>query len=325
MPRLSKGSILGYASDSGSWGSYTAPAAWLPPLSFTPIESRPSADVPTMGRRGAAGLFVEEHTREQIIFAGRVEHHMHYQAGGMHFLLLHGLGAVASAGSNPTVHTYTLGDAPTLGLSVTINRGEAVSETAAGGRVTGFEIRHANGTDGDGLMMVGLDAIWKKSGAGEESLVVPTYTPITRKALASQMTGFTWNSADRKAFLLDYTITGDRQTRRAPAFGDKSTQEPIQTGPHMVTLSARFRREDGSLYAGLRAGTQGDLVIAYSGTNTDALTITLRNAIVESVVPEHSASTNEVIETVTFKVFGDASDSPLTIAVSNEASDPATN
>lgn len=325
MTRLSKGSILGYASDTTSWGTFTAATTWLPPISFSPIETRPSVDVPTMGRDGAAGLYVEDHTREQVVFSGRAEHHFHYQAGGMHFVLLHCMGAVASAGTSPTVHTYTLGDAPTLGQSITINRGEDASEKAAGGRVTGFEIRHSNGTDSDGLMMLSFDAIWKQSENGEESKVSPTYTPITRKVLASQMTAFTWAGTNRKAYLLDYTITVDRQTRRAPGFGDKSTQEPVQAGPHLVTVTARFRREDGTLYAGLRADTASDLTVTYAGTSTDALSMTIRNAIVESVALEHSASSNEVIESVTWKAFGDSSDSPLTIAVSNEATNPATN
>lgn len=325
MARLSKGSIVGYSTDTTTWGTFTAAATWLPVLSYTPTEARQPAMVPTMGRDGAAGLFSEEHTRERIDFVGRIEHHVHYQAGGMHFALLHALGAVATTGSGPYVHTYTLGDKPSLGLSVTLNKGEAVSDTAAGGRVSGFELRHVNGTDGDGLAVFAFDAIWKASVAGEVTKVAPTYTPITRKMLASQMSGFTWSGTDRKAYLLDYTLTVDRATGRAPGFGTKETADPIQRGPHVVSLTARFRQEDGSHYTALRADTQSDLVIGYTGTGNDAATLTLRNGIIASVSEERSASTNEVIETVQMMFFGDSADSPLTIAITNDASDPATN
>ncbi|MGA0848319.1 MAG: hypothetical protein ACO3RX_00060 [Chthoniobacterales bacterium] len=325
MPRLSKGSIVGYATDTTSWGTHTTASAWLPVLSYTPTESRPPSVVPTMGRDGAAGLFSEEHVRERVDFAGRVEHHVHYQAGGMHFVILHAFGAVATSGAGPYVHTYTLGDKPALGLSATFNKGEAASDLSAGGRVSGFELRHVNGTDGDGLAVFAFDAIWKASENGEESKVSPTYTPITRKMLASQMSGYTWNGTDRKAYLLDYTLTVDRATGRAPGFGTKETADPIQRGPHVVTLTARFRQEDGSHYAAVRADTASDLVIGYTGTGNDAISLTLRNGIVASVAEERSASTNEVIETVTMQFFGDATDSPLTMAITNDASDPATN
>lgn len=326
MPYLSAGSIVGYATDDTTYGNFNAATAWLPPLSYNVIEKQPAIDLETFGRPGAAGLFREEHVRERVIFDGRVEHYMHYQAGGMHYVLLHCMGAVSSTSDGaPETHTYTLGDKPTLGMSVTVNRGGDKSEKAAGGRVTSFEIRHNNGTDSDGVARLRYDAIWVASENGEESLVSSTYTPITRKVLSSQLTGFTWNSVDDKADLLDFTVAVNRNTRRAPAMGQRTTQDPIQDGPHEVTATARFRRSASSHYAGLRADTQSDIVIAYSGTSNDDMTITARNAVIDSVSVDTQAGRNEVVETVVWKCYGDATDSPLTIAITNDATNPAVN
>lgn len=326
----SAGSILGIATDDTTWATFNASVAFMDPLSFDATEKHAVVDVATMGRSGAAGLYHEDSVVESIVAGGTIKTHVGYQTGFLHFALLHCLGAVVNAGSAaPYTHTYPLGDMPALGMSLMENRGDDKSEKFSGGRVTSWSWTQEAGDASDPHAILEFAFIAKSSG-GEVAQVSATYPPTLsgQRALASEVTGFTFNAVNyvSTGALRKFTVSVDRAVKPEQAVGSKYTGDPSQSGPLMVTVTATLRREDVTAYAAHIAQTQGDIVITYDGAAThDTATITARNAKISQIGLPYAAGTNDVMVDVTWKAYGDSADSPLTIAITNAASDPATN
>lgn len=328
--RLLAGTILGVNEDDTSWGTYQASTAWLPCTELRLQEDPQVADVPTMGRPGANGLYVEEHTVEAIEVRPRIACRVGYQAGAIGFLLEHAFGDSATAGGGaPYTHTYDLRDAPALGLSMSANRSDDSTEKAGGCRCASFTLTQDKGDTAEPHLLFASEWIGKSTG-GEESLVSPTYPPtyIGRKVLASQLTDFTFNSVDYNdsGELLRWELRVDRKLDRAQSLGSKYTNDPVQTAPMECRLTARFRLSSKTLYAAFRAGTQGDISIVYDGAAAnDTLTLTARNAVISDHPRVDNVGQNVIEVDVTWNLYADAADSPVTLAITNAANDDQTN
>lgn len=328
MSDVFAGSILGFNSDDTTWGTFQAAVAWMPPLEVDHGEAHTVVDVATMGRPAAAGYYHEESVVEQIQALPRLKHHFGYQAGFIGYLLEHLMGASASAGTSPTTHTYTLGNKPTLGASITFSRGVRATEKMAGCRAVSWTLNQDNGTAAEPHLTVESNWIGKSTG-GEESYVTPTYPPTlnSRRAKASQQTAFTFNSVNyiSSGEIVSWSLTVERGIESAPSVGSKYTQDPVQTGPIMVTVRATVRLASATLYAAHRAQTVSDITITYAGTGTDALRITARNARISEYSSPARAGGNTPEATIVWKCYGDSADSPLTIEVDNSATDDRAN
>lgn len=324
------GTIVGFNEDDTTWGTYQASTAWVPCTEIDFGERHIVTDVPTMGRPGANGLYLESNVVESIEVRPRLAARVGYQSGALGFLLEACFGdSTTSGGSAPYTHTYDLQDAPALGLSISVNRSDATTEKAGGCRVSTFSIVHDKGDSSEPHMVLSAEMIGKSTG-GEEAAVSPTYPPtyITQRIRASELTGFTFNSVDRVASgeLLRYEVRVDRKMDRAQSLGSKYTQDPVQTAPMEVTVTARFRLSSTTLYAAHRAQTQGDIVITYDGAAThDGATLTARNSVISEYRRTDNAGQNVVEVEVTWKAYADASGSPLTLAITNAAADDRTN
>ncbi len=320
--RTAQGSIAGFADES-TYGTFVASTAWLPFLTTGLIEKHTVIDVPTMGRPGAAGLYAEEHVTEAIEVRDRLVTHAFYEAGGFGHLLKHCLGSVSSGIIAPYVHTFALADAPT-GLSVGITRGDDALEKFSGVRVVGWEFSQSNGADNP-FLTLSVDVLGQDSG-GEEATGATTYPPDTARMLASQCSGFEFAGVTYQDTLIGWTLRVERQTRPAPAVGQKFTSEPFQAGPFTVTLTARIRRSTGALYSALRAGTTDtSSTITYAGSGNHAATITLYNTVVTNVGVPMDVGNNEVVEEVTIRAFADSSNPPMKIDLTNDNANPLTN
>lgn len=328
--RLLAGTILGVNVDDTSWGTYQASIAWLPCTELRLQEDPQVADVPTMGRPGANGLYVEEHTIESVDVRPRIVARVGYQAGAIGLLLEHAFGHSATTGTGaPYTHIYDLRDAPALGLSMSANRSDDSTEKAGGCRCASFVLTQDKGDTAEPHLIFASEWIGKSTG-GEEALVSPTYPPtyIGRKVLASQLTGFTFNGVDYSdsGELLRWEIRTDRKMDRAQSLGSKFTGDPVQTAPMEARLTARFRLASKTLYAAFRAGTQGDISIVYDGaTAVDTLTITARNAVIADHPRVDSAGQNVIEVDVTWHLYADGSFSPLAMAITNAADDDRAN
>jgi len=221
------------------------------------------------------------------------------------------------------VHTYSLADAP-VGLSLTETGGDDYSEKCAGLKAVSWEMTQSHGTDNP-FLTLSVDWLGESTG-GEETAVSATYPPITTRMLASQCGGVEFNGVTYQDTLIGWTLRCERQTQPAPAVGQKTTSQPFQNGPFVVTLEARIRRSTGAIYTAHRAGTtDSSMTIAYTGSGNYAATITMYNGVVSKVTKPLDVGNNEVIETVTWQFYGDSSNPPVKFALTNNASDPLTN
>ena len=297
-----RGAALGIGEES-SYGVATSRVNWRPAISSNLLRTIERVPRPNL-RTGAAGAMRRSSYVQADSAGGGVSIELTYENCGM--WVKHLMGAAATTGSSPYTHTYTLGTLPT-GLTIENVRGSGTSEIFEGCKVNSGSFSVSSG----GVMSLDMDIIAETS-ATRGTAATPSYGAGDTAVLHSHAGQLSFNSVSYD--LVDMSVTVNNNLTRRQLLGSAVTKEPKRSDFQSVEMSVTLEVED-ALYQALIAGTQGDVVIAFTSGSLSA-TFTLSNAfLTEASDPVTSAGI--ISQNLTFVGESDGSDEGLSIAIVN--------
>lgn len=285
-------------------------------VASTTLQAKRNSDrvphlIPSSGSRNAKTMFTTS-----VDVNGSVEMPAAYAGNGLGLLLEAALGSVATTGSGPYTHTFTLGSS-LIAMSAAVERGVGASlgdEEFYGLKVNTFELSVAPGQ----VMSCKIDLIGMTSGArGSDSPpALGTFYPILHKH-AGQLS---FDSANYT--LASFTLRVNNALARLDELGSEYSSEPEVTDFQTVEIECELVARSDALYTAHKAQTASDAVITFSD-GTRSIEITLQNAEITSY--EDPISDPGVIkQKVTFTGLGDDTDHGLKVVLINANSSSRT-
>ena len=314
LPYAGRGASLGLGEET-VYGTAVAITNWMHISSMTATREVVREVDPTLGNDSATA---NVHTGAASFVASdnaslSIETPFAYDDSTL-MILKHALGAVATTGAGPYVHTFTLATPLPTGLTAEVIFGtSANSAKFEGGKVASWEISGEVGKQA----MLSVDLICETSAArGAKS--TPTYSTTTSRVLHHQVGAVSWNARAPK--MTSFKISGDNGIERRQRLGSSLTDEPSPEGPVVVTaeIVIEYDSTTGDLiYADYLAQTAADFAFTCTGTGNNAVTTTLHNAIITG----HSmpvSSRGKLTQTLTFTGYSDGTDLGIAIAITND-------
>lgn len=312
-PNRGFGATLGIGSEV-TWGTAVARTNWLRVVSMNLRRLPDKQPVPDLGRLGAASTTSREHFLASDFAGGPIEWIGAFDDSTI-LLLGHLLGTVATSGAGPFTHTVTLQNPPTgVGLTLeqilgTSNGSTDMAEVFEGCKFTTGRLSLTAG----GLLMISGEIIAQTSG-GPVAAGTPTYSSNGQRIAHNMLASVSFGGSGRG--LNSVVIDIDRKTARNQELGSAFTSIPFDDGEMEVTMECRTKFQENSFDAALLADTQVDVSMAFTGTSSRALTITMHNAYVTDV--DKPVNTKGGIEqTVRLRAEKDATDQGLTLEFVN--------
>ncbi len=297
-----RGAAIGFAEES-TWGTAVSRTNWRPIISSSLLRTTvaiPRTDLHA-GGPSRRSKFIES---EQA--GGSVSMLATYDNIGM--LLKAAMGTVATTGSGPYTHAYTLAD--TLGsLTIESLRGTATnSEVFEGAKVSNMSLECAAGTE----MTFNLDFV-AETAAARSTAGTPSYAATENVILHHQAGQFSFNSVNYDLSSLNLQISTGVDRRQL--LGSKLTKEPLRTGYAEITLAVTLEAQD-ALYTALHAGTESDTSITFT-SGTSSFQIEVQNAYIESASdPINDAGI--VSQDIVFRGLSDGTNHGLKITAIND-------
>lgn len=299
-----------------AWGTAVARTNWLRYMNNSLKRMLSKESLPHLGSYGQASTNQRYHYIKEDFAGGTLEWPFAYDDSSV-AMLRAALGTNATTGVGPYVHTATL-SSPLTGtgnpLTIEVIHGTPASgggnmgEVFEGCLINQFDLSVESG----GVMMASAEIIAETSG-GLASAGSPTYSSNGNPVLHNHFTSCTFNSTTRA--LRSFKVSFNRNLERNHELGSLFTAQPVENRLRvefelqMLWQSADWRTE-------WLADTQGDMVVVFTGSGSNAMTMTLHNAIIEDVSdPVNSAG--GIMRTVKGCTYADASDQGLAIAVTN--------
>jgi len=308
-PFTGRGTSVGIGLES-TWGTPVARSNWMRLISANNKRNIEKIVKPHLGTSGATSA-----NRREFFIGGddadlALECVMAYDDSSI-LLATNMLGAVATTGAGPYTHTVTLASDAQTGLTLEgLNGNAANSEVFEGCLVATWQISIEAGS----FMRASANFIAQTS-AARAAKGTPTYSSNGEEILHHHGAPLSFNSATYD--VRSMTLSGDNKLARRRFIGSKFTQKPVQGDFGECLLEVTIEHFDDVPYAALLADTQGDVVIVFTGTGNNALTITGHNALLTDVsTPINSAGV--MIQTLTFKLFSDGTDEGVKLEFVND-------
>ena len=312
-PFLGRGGAMGLGEET-VWGTAVARTVWFALISSSLRRTIEKVPRPVLAEASASRAR-RSHYISKDTCAGTVELLMTYEGCG--FLLkhlLHGTPATTGPVSTIYTHTYKLaGAVPTGGLTIEIVRGTGTnSDVFEGCRITKGVFKIEAG----GLLRVTLDFIGEtvtRGAAGTPSYTTSRDLPV----LHSQAAAATWNAGSIYSKSAEFTI--DNHFAERMLLGSSNSAEPAPSD--FLTLECKLSGEwsADTLQTGYAADTASDLVLAFTGTGSRVMTLTLHNAYIK----DNDGPVNTVgplPEDTVFVGESDGTDEGFQVVIANTAS-----
>jgi len=294
-------------AEQSAYATWTSATNYRPAKNIGDGERRPVEVVDDMYAPGVGGH--ARHNQGQAVVNTPLSFFATYTNIGI--WLKHAMGAVATAGAGPYVHTFTLAELPAFGLSLELIRGAGWSnaERIAGAKINDWTLSGAAGATPllFECTILGRSSAWASASTptyGTEALIKPQHVGVL---------GFNSNTYK----LRDFRLSSSNSLERRDHMGSAYTDEPEGGGFRDVTLQATIEVTDETLITEHGADTTGNVTLTATGTGNNALAITGYNGFITEV----SAPTNQagrLLQTVTWKMAPDASNSALKLALTND-------
>lgn len=274
------GSILGIAKETTYGTPVAASTNWLGLLGHS---LQPTRTVDPVAYLGQANGQVSSAPTDSLVtahdFGGEVETLLEYGNPAQMLLFEHFFGALATTGSNPYTHTFTVDeskyyDGTNVGLTGQVINGQhsslAKCEVVAGLVVDMFEIS----MDARGMVRLKYGLIGV-SGGSFTSITGTAAVTNTERVLGSHCARMAWNSGNYQ--LNRVTITAKRNLERRPNLGNGLyTDKPQPSGQLDITVNGELDWTSHALDTGIDAATQSDAVFTFTGgTSPNALVVTI--------------------------------------------------
>jgi hypothetical protein len=232
----------------------------------------------------------------------------------MGLLVKHALGAVATTGSDPYVHAYTLSS--TLGsLTVEEIRGNSTkSEVYEGMVVNSATFECSAGSE----MTLALDFIGETAST-RGSAGSPTYG--TGTTVLHHQAG-TMSIAGNAYSLSSFSLTINNNIARRQFLGSKLTAEPLRSDFSTVECSVTVDASD-QLYTDLHADTAADATITFT-KGALSIEFVIQNAYIQSASDPISGA-GVITQSVVLMGESDGTDEGLKISITNGSTSAVTN
>ena len=271
--RLGLYTVLAMALES-TWGTAVTRNTGL---YLVDIDLKESPQIEPVGHLAAItddSIVDDEFVQTKVDAGGSLTIEPAYDDGTVQ-LWAHALGAIATTGPTSTqyTHTATMDRDGLAGLTMEPVYPEADdSEVFEGCKINTLEFS----CSASSLARMKCDVIAEKSGGMTGS--APTVTmPTAREPIRYSHAGqITWNSVGYD--WTEFTLTVNRNLQRRPVQGSDYTGEPLPGGNMSVTVRMVIEWDSSAPYAALRAGTESDLTLTFTGTGDNSLAFTVHNA-----------------------------------------------
>ena len=229
-------------------------------------------------------------------------------------LLKHLFGAVSTAADTPVVgthtHTFTLADAPPVGLSLEIHRDASSAFLYAGYRIN-------EGTfslEPDGLLKLAV------SGAAKAETLVSATSPTydTANLVQHSQAAVTWGGVSKEVTNFELAIANALALDRR-ILGSRNIAAPVAEGKREVTGSFPKFFDNIAEYNDFVAATSRALVLTLTGgiitgSTNFKITFTLADVVLEGETPVVD-SPGFLSQPLTFRAYETASVKPVSCAV----------
>lgn len=314
-PARGAGGTLGIGVQS-VWETAVARSNWKEMKSMSLARLISNKAEPELGRLGQVSTNARFPYVESDFAGGSIGFVACYDDSTV-LLLSHLLGTVATTGAGPFSHDTKLASPVPTGLTL-----EQISGTAGSGLTTVAEVFHGcKFTSGKisltagGLLEVEAEVIGRTSG-GLVAPGTPVYSTGGNRIKHNQTSGVTLGGSARA--LNSLTIDIQRGLSRNHEIGTLFTSEPYEDAAEglVIMIELRCKWQSNAFDTSYLAGTQADLVIPFTGTGSNALTITAHNCQVDSV--QRGVNGKGAIEQVIkLRAYADAVDQGLSCAFTN--------
>ena len=317
LPNHGRGATHGFGEES-TYGTAEARSNWV-----RTTTSDLSRNIVRNYRPGLVGVATVANRRRTISgvteAGGPAEYVFAYEGCGI--LLKHGLGAVATTGTGPYVHTFTLAAALPTGLTVEdIQSGDSgnIAQVAVGGKINRLTIRFPGPSD---VATLGVDWLAEDIGAFTTA-GSPSYGAGDNEFIGHQLGQLGWNSNTYDLISLEMVV--DNKLTRRHKLGSKLTKEPTRSDFVEVIWRAEVEWEDNNLITDYRAEVQGDVTATATGTGNQACAFTLHNAQLWSLSkPINTAGI--IRQRLEFRGLSDGTDEGFKVALTNDDSSAIAN
>lgn len=309
-PNRGFGLTLG-AGEESTWGTPAARTNWVRLITSTLARRKIYVPKPHMGTLGATSQNRRSQFLQRDEVSGDIEGLLAYDDSSI-LLLKHALGAVATTGTGPYVHSVTLATPLPTGLTAELIKGTGSSQAEV---FEGCKVQR-----GRILFTAGELARWTLSLMGETSAGLvsagtPTYSSNGECVAHHQGGQFGFNSANYDYISAEITWNNQLAFRQFVGAAESKEFQP----ENLLEVQVRITRQwDGTaLYAAHLAQTASDLTFSFTGTGNNALAVTLHNAeINEATHPTQGPG--PITETLVFRGLSDGTDEGLKLAFTND-------
>lgn len=298
------------------WGTAVARTNWKEMVS---MGLRRTIDTPPVPELGRLGQVSSAHRFDYIAtdFAGGPISYVACYDDSTILLLSHLLGGVADSGVGPYTHLLTLASPPPIGLTLEQINGTAPTGSDLVNKTTQvFEgCKFASGkisVTAGGLLMVENEVIAQTSG-GLVAAGTPTYTSGGERIRHNHSSGMTLGGSARA--LQSFSLDIDRGLNRNHELGSLFTSEPWEEQLE-ITGEIRVKWQTDAFDAAYLAGTQADLVIPFTGSGSNAMTLTCHNIRILDVTRDVN-SKGAVEQVIKFAPRADATDQGVSLSFVN--------
>ena len=306
--KLGRGASLGFGAET-TWGTAVARTNWMRVVSTGIDRTIDKVPRPHLGTLGATSANRRSHFLASDMVAGDFEVIASYDDSTL-LLLEFGMGAVATTGAGPYVHTFTLTEDLPEGLTVEQIFGTGGAEVYAGCMVTNLGISCAVG---DVMRLTG--SVIGSTSAGRTGAPSPTYSPLGASVIHHQAGVFGFDGDFYNIKSMDLKVDNKLATRQQ--LGTLLTSRPNRSDFMEVAVSVTLEYSNDNMQGELYLDTQGDATITFTGLGNNVAAFTFQNAYITSVSTPVSGT--DVIElTVDFVCESDGTDEGLSIAITND-------
>lgn len=318
MPYTGRGVSIGLGEES-TWGTAVSRTNWLALQSGDLAVSVAKENLPHSGYAGDLGAF-RRHFIKEVRAGGKVEFPCAFSDSTL-LVLKHAMGGVATTGSGPYTHTFTLAALPT-GLTIEFLRGDNDAGSARSEVFEGCKINTFNLSVAAGEVAKASAQIVAQTAAARGSAGTPTYNTSAEPILHSYAGTITWNGVAYSMLSMDLSIENTLLSRQF--LGSNLIQNPVRGDHRKIMIKFVIEYENDNYYNGKIADTVGDFTLSITGTGNNAITITGHNAYVADA-PDAPSGPGITQQSITLICQADATDRGLQIAITNDNATAVTN
>ena len=225
-------------------------------------------------------------------------------------------GAGATSAGTVNTHSYSLGDVPDQGMTMSVQRGTGQVEVFEGIVFSSFKASCSSSE----VMTIDLEMMGQTSAARTTAI---TYTQPTNENLVlhNHAGSLSWNS--QTFTMIDFDFTLENGLAERMRLGDLTTKKPTSADYRNATMTITIETDDTNGYANFLSDPTGqNAEVLFDNGLSGASRRYLQFDLHDAVITEYDDSVSEtglITATVTLKGFGDGTNHGAAIHAYNVA------